>query len=64
MIAGHGDDLYKFGRNMVSNFSSNVYNRVDHSGLYRYLCERMDTICTTDILIGITVTALCGEQMK
>lgn len=64
MIAGHGDDLYKFGRNMVSNFSSNVCNRVDHSGLYRYLCERMDTICTTDMLIGITVTALCGEQMK
>lgn len=58
MIAGHGDDLYKFGRNMVSNFSSNVYNRVDHSGLYRYLCERMDTICTTDILIGITVNRL------
>lgn len=58
MIAGHGDDLYKFGRNMVSNFSSNVYNRVDHSGLYRYLCERMDTICTTDMLIGITVNRL------
>lgn len=58
MIAGHGDDLYKFGRNMVSNFSSNVYNRVDHSGLYRYLCERMDTICTTDMLIGITENRL------
>ena len=46
MIEGHGDDLYKFGRNMVSNFSSNVYNRVDHSGLYRYLGERMDTVCS------------------
>lgn len=58
MIAGHGDDLYKFGRNMASNFSSNVYNRVDYSGLYRYLCERMDTICTTDMLIGITENRL------
>lgn len=58
MIEGHGDDLYKFGRNMVSNFSSNVYNRVDHSGLYRYLGERMDTVCTTDMLLGITENRL------
>lgn len=49
MIEGHGDDLYKFGRNMVSNFSSNVYNRVDHSGLYRYLGERMGPICFSEL---------------
>ena len=28
MIEGHGDDLYKYGKKIVSNFSSNVYNRI------------------------------------
>lgn len=45
MIEGHGDDLYKYGEKIVSNFSSNVYNRIDHSGLYRRLNERLSTIC-------------------
>src|SRR3712207_3914558 len=42
MIQGHGDDLYKYAGRIVSNFSSNVYNRVDHSGLYRRLSERLE----------------------
>lgn len=46
MIEGHGDDLYKYGKKMVSNFSSNVYNRIDHSGLYQRLNERLSTICS------------------
>ena len=46
MIEGHGDDLYKFGKKIVSNFSSNVYNRIDHSGLYQRLNERLSTICS------------------
>ncbi len=46
MIEGHGDDLYKYGKKIVSNFSSNVYNRIDHSGLYRRLNERLSTICS------------------
>ena len=33
MIEGHGDDSYKFERPITANFSSNVYNRVDLSGL-------------------------------
>ncbi|WP_303011123.1 threonine-phosphate decarboxylase [uncultured Bacteroides sp.] len=44
MIEGHGDDSYRYGREIVSNFSSNVYNRIDHSGLYRRLNERMRSI--------------------
>lgn len=44
MIEGHGDDLYKYGKKIVSNFSSNVYNRIDHSGLYQRLNERLSTI--------------------
>lgn len=46
MIEGHGDDLYKCGKKIVSNFSSNVYNRIDHSGLYQRLNERLSTICS------------------
>ena len=46
MIEGHGDDLYKYGKKIVSNFSSNVYNRIDHSGLYQRLNERLSTICS------------------
>ena len=45
-IEGHGDDLYKYGKKIVSNFSSNVYNRIDHSGLYQRLNERLSTICS------------------
>lgn len=44
MIDGHGDDSYKYAREITSNFSSNVYNSVDLSGLYAHLCERMATI--------------------
>ena len=46
MIEGHGDDLYKYGKKIVSNFSSNVYNRIDHAGLYQRLNERLSTICS------------------
>ena len=46
MIEGHGDDLYKYGKKIVSNFSSNVYTRIDHSGLYQRLNERLSTICS------------------
>lgn len=46
MIEGHGDDLYKYGKKIVSNFSSNVYNRIDHSGLYQRLNERLSTVCS------------------
>ena len=41
MIEGHGDDLYKYG-NITANFSSNVYNEVDHSLLWKHLGQRME----------------------
>lgn len=43
MINGHGDDLYKYGKIKI-NFSSNVYNHVDHSGLYEHICSHLDCI--------------------
>lgn len=43
MINGHGDDLYRYG-DIRSNFSSNVYNHVDHTGLKMHLASKMDCI--------------------
>lgn len=44
MIDGHGDDSYKYRQPITSNFSSNVYNKVDLSGLQAHLCSRMASI--------------------
>ena len=41
MINGHGDDLFRYG-NIVANFSSNVYNDVDHTPLWDHLKRRME----------------------
>ena len=44
MIGGHGDDAFRFGRPMVSNFSSNVYGHVDLTALKAHLRDRLDAI--------------------
>lgn len=44
MIDGHGDDSYKFKREIVSNFSSNIFPHADLSGLKAHLCECMSSI--------------------
>ncbi|MDO4164917.1 MAG: pyridoxal phosphate-dependent class II aminotransferase [Bacteroides sp.] len=44
MLQGHGDDSYQYTRPITANFSSNVYNRIDLSGLKTYLCEHIDII--------------------
>lgn len=44
MIDGHGDDSYKYEREISSNFSSNVYNKVDISGLKSHLCQCISSI--------------------
>ncbi|WP_455674086.1 threonine-phosphate decarboxylase [Phocaeicola sp.] len=46
MIDGHGDDAYKYGQKITINFSSNVYNHVDHSGLREHLYQQMEGIRT------------------
>lgn len=45
MIEGHGDDAYKY-KAIKINFSSNVYNHVDHSGLHQHLFQQMESIRT------------------
>ena len=37
MIEGHGDDLFRYGNRVKINFSSNIPQKVDHSGLMTYL---------------------------
>lgn len=44
MIEGHGDDSYKYQHPITSNFSSNVYNKVNLSGLQAHLCSRIASI--------------------
>lgn len=44
MIKGHGDDAYQYACRITSNFSSNVFGRVDLSGLKNHLCHCMDEI--------------------
>ena len=44
MIKGHGDDAYQYACPIISNFSSNVFGRVDLSGLKAHLCNRIDQI--------------------
>lgn len=44
MIDGHGDDLFRYGNRIESNFSSNVYNNIDHSGLYRHLARCLENV--------------------
>ena len=37
MIDGHGDDVFRYGGNVKVNFSTNIYQGVDHSGLMNHL---------------------------
>ena len=44
MIQGHGDDRYRFEREIQADFSSNVYSHVDLDPLKAHLRERLDVI--------------------
>lgn len=44
MIEGHGDDSYKYNHPIIANFSSNVYNKIDLSGLKAHLCACIGSI--------------------
>ena len=43
MLQGHGDDIYRYGDVRI-NFSSNIYNHADLSGLKAFLRTRLDVI--------------------
>ena len=44
MIQGHGDDRYRFDREIRADFSSNVYSHVDLEPLKAHLRQRLDVI--------------------
>ncbi|MDE7345511.1 MAG: aminotransferase class I/II-fold pyridoxal phosphate-dependent enzyme [Muribaculaceae bacterium] len=39
MIDGHGDDLFRYNGKVKVNFSTNIHQGVDHSGLMRHLAS-------------------------
>ncbi len=39
MIDGHGDDIFRYGGRVKVNFSTNIPQNADHSGLMRHLAE-------------------------
>ncbi|MDE6379880.1 MAG: aminotransferase class I/II-fold pyridoxal phosphate-dependent enzyme [Muribaculaceae bacterium] len=39
MIDGHGDDVFRYGGKVKVNFSTNIHQGVDHSGLMRHLAS-------------------------
>lgn len=43
MINGHGDDIFRYADIRI-NFSSNVYNHFDHTGLFEHLAQRMPSV--------------------
>lgn len=44
MIDGHGDDIYRYDDLVKMNFSSNIYQHVDHSALKAHLMEHFDVV--------------------
>jgi threonine-phosphate decarboxylase len=44
MLRGHGDDSYRFGKEIVADFSTNVWYGAEPSGLKEYLIERWSAI--------------------
>ena len=39
MIDGHGDDIFRYGNRVKVNFSTNIHQSVDHSGLMSHLAS-------------------------
>lgn len=62
MIEGHGDDAYKY-KAIKINFSSNVYNHVDHSGLHQYLFQQMESIRTYPEPEPYSLEKVLSEQL-
>ncbi len=44
MIEGHGDDIYRYGDLVKTNFSSNIYQHADFTKLKEHLMEHIDIV--------------------
>ena len=64
MITGHGDDAYQFDHEIVSNFSSNVYNKFDLRDLNEFLCAHISSIHSYPEPDAITLRKLIGNKLE
>ena len=64
MIDGHGDDTYKYGAKIISNFSSNIYCKQDLSGLHEYLCKHIGLIHSYPEPDARSFALLLGEKQN
>ena len=62
MINGHGDDIYNYGKKIVSNFSSNIYTRQDLSVLDDYLCSCIASIHSYPEPDAISLSRLIADR--
>lgn len=58
----HGDDTYNYD-GIRLNFSSNVYNHFNHTGLYRHLAEQMPCITSYPEPTPIHLESMLGERL-
>ena len=63
MITGHGDDAYQFDHKIVSNFSSNVYNKFDLKELKEYLWTNISSIHSYPEPDALTLRKLIGQKL-
>jgi threonine-phosphate decarboxylase len=65
MINGHGDDIYNhYGKEIVSNFSSNIYSRQDLSALQEHLRSHLNVISSYPEPDARSLALLLGEKQN
>lgn len=61
MIHGHGDDLFHYTTPIQSNFSSNVFNGIDHTELFQRLSNSFTHLCSYPEPEPITLEAQLAD---
>lgn len=64
MITGHGDDAYQFEHKIVSNFSSNVYNKFDLKDLKEFLWANISSIHSYPEPDALTLRKLISRKLS
>ncbi|MBF0578169.1 aminotransferase class I/II-fold pyridoxal phosphate-dependent enzyme [Dysgonomonas sp. GY617] len=64
MITGHGDDAYQFEHKIVSNFSSNVYNKFDLKDLKKFLWANISSIHSYPEPDALTLRKLISRKLS
>ena len=63
MIFGHGDDLFRFGDKVKINFSSNIYQKADLTGLKKHLAGRLDAIMHYPAPVAQELETMIAEKL-